>query len=89
MIAFMTHSEHQYFFYAFRKLAERLKQVDYEETETEAIMQTAKEAEDKWEAEDAGFTPASRITGWRLVYQKSIYLNSIKWHLTFFHLARG
>ena len=46
-----------------RKLAERLQQVDYEETETEAIMQTAREMEDKWEAEEAEFTPASRITG--------------------------
>ncbi len=45
------------------KMAEKRKQEDYEETEAEAVRQTAMEAEDQWEAELSHFTPASRTTG--------------------------
>ena len=46
-----------------RKLVERRKDDDYEETEAEAIRQTAMDSEDVWEAEMEAFTPANRITG--------------------------
>ena len=46
-----------------RKAAERRKQENYEESEVEAVRQTAGEAEDGWEAELKTFTPADRITG--------------------------
>ena len=46
-----------------RRLIELRKDEEYEETETEAILQTAKEEEDIWEAYAAEFTPAPRITG--------------------------
>ena len=36
---------------------------DYEETESEAIRQTAMEMEDAWEAELDKFKPAERLTG--------------------------
>lgn len=45
-----------------RRLAELRKSDDYEESEAEAVRQTADEAEDLWEAQFQAFTPASRIT---------------------------
>ena len=46
-----------------RRIAELRKKDDYEETEADAVRQTAVEAEDQWEVELNTFTPASRVTG--------------------------
>ena len=53
---------HKYFMYS-RKLGEKKKQEDYEETEADSARVTAQELEDAWEDELEAFTPASRITG--------------------------
>ena len=47
----------------FRKLSEKKKQEDYEETEADSVRVTAQELEDAWEDELEAFIPAPRITG--------------------------
>ena len=49
--------------YVTRRLAERRKSEEYEESDAEVIRQTAVEAEDAWDAELQTFQPASRLTG--------------------------
>ena len=46
-----------------RRLAERRKNEEYEESDAEIVRQTAVEAEDAWDAELQTFHPASRSTG--------------------------
>ena len=46
-----------------RRLAERRKSEEYEESDAEVVRQTAVEAEDVWDAELQTFHPASRSTG--------------------------
>jgi hypothetical protein len=46
-----------------RKLAEKRKRDDVDESDLDVSRQTAVEAEDMWEEELRAFTPASRITG--------------------------
>ena len=45
------------------KLAEKRKQENLDEGETDVNLQTAVEVEDAWEDEREAFTPASRTTG--------------------------
>lgn len=51
-----------------RVWAEKRKQEDFEETEADAVRQTAVEAEDAWEDELKAFTPAPRRTGMCTLY---------------------
>ena len=47
----------------FRILAEKRKQEDYEESEADAVRQTALDMEDRWDAEFRTFTPSDKVTG--------------------------
>jgi len=46
-----------------RKYAEKRKQEEYEETDTDIVLQTAVEAEDLWEEELNSFNAANHTTG--------------------------
>ena len=52
---------------------ERRKAEDYEETEAEAIHQTAIEVEDMWEAERKEFMPQDTVTG-TYCYSSWVYM---------------
>ena len=50
-----------------RILAEKRKQDDFEETEADAVRQTAVEEEDLWEEELKVFNVSPRVTGKNIV----------------------